>query len=113
MKKNNEGTKSAQFMTDKEAEEIKDMSDSEMKSLLLGLRSSRVWIAILKYNFERLQMADHALHTLDPFKDPTSMARHQGIITGISDLPEMVSILEATRTPKEKDKEDEYSDLPE
>ena len=88
-----ESTKSSQFMTEAEFAVIKEMQDPEMESLLVGLRGSRQWLAILRYNHARLEHADNALRTLDPYKDPTALARFQGIITGLSDLAEGVAYL--------------------
>lgn len=69
---------------------IEEMEVSEMKALFVELADSRFWIAIMKYNKDRLRIAQNALFTLDPFKDQTSMARYQGIMSGMLDLPEAV-----------------------
>lgn len=74
-------------------EQFNEMSNDEMKSLLLELSSTRLWIAIMKYLHDRKMMAQNGLFTLDPFKDQTAMARYQGIITGMLDLPEGILTL--------------------
>jgi acetyl-CoA acetyltransferase len=85
--------KSRLFITEEQASLVDEMKESEMNDLLLSISDSRTWIAILKYSLARLDEADDALHTLDPFVEPTKLARHQGIISGISDLAEMVYLL--------------------
>jgi hypothetical protein len=76
---------------------VDEMTESEMNELLVSLQDSRTWIAVLKYSLARLDEADDALHTLDPFVEPTKMARYQGVISGISDLAEMVYLLNEKR----------------
>ena len=67
-----------------------EMSDEEMKTALLSLVGSHQFIAILKYANGRMSMAQQGLFTLDPFKEQTQMARFQGVMTGILDLPDAV-----------------------
>lgn len=67
-----------------------DMTHSEMNQLFSELSNTRYWIAIMKYNKDRLHIAQNALFTLDPFKDQTNMARYQGIMSGMLDLPEAI-----------------------
>jgi len=88
---------------------IKDLSAGEMESLLKELSDSPYWIAILKYNQERLRYAQDGLITGDPFKDPTSIARNQGVMMGLSDMQNAVILLtmqaqkrEAESAEKEK-----------
>ena len=66
------------------------LSLKEMESILSELPESQFWIAILKYNQHRLGMSQSALFSGDPFKDPTGMARNQGILLGLSDLQNAV-----------------------
>jgi hypothetical protein len=86
---------------------MKNMQQSEMFSLLKDLQSTNHWIAILKYNYDRRANAHAMLATIDPIKEPTSMARTQGILSGLSDLEEIVRRL---NTPPEKE-DDEESDI--
>lgn len=79
---------------------IGSMSIKEMLSILKELPGSMFWIAILKYNQERLGVTQSALFSGDPGKDPTGMARQQGIMLGISDLQNVVIQLNA---PQEVD----------
>ena len=72
------------------------MTPSEMRELLRSLKDQRYWVAIIKYCLERLSLAQNGLFTLDPFKDQTQMARYQGAIGGLFDLPDAVEMLLAT-----------------
>ena len=84
---------------------INEMEDGEMKSLLTELADTRYWTAIMKYTQNRLNVARNALFTLDPFKDPTSMARSQGIMSGMFDLAEAVILLKSKSAGIEKKSE--------
>jgi len=70
----------------KNDENLDTMSDNEMKSLLLELSDTRQWYAILRYVAIRSQATDDGLRSTDPFKEPTLMARTQGIRAGIWDI---------------------------
>lgn len=71
-----------------------EITESEMGEVLLSLKDSKYWVVIMKYIFLRKNVAQNGLFTLDPFKDQTAMARYQGIMTGILDLPEGIMVLE-------------------
>lgn len=91
---------------------VDSMTSDEMISLLKELESTRYWIAIVKYSHQRLTSAQQALITLDPFKEPTAMARYQGVMSGISDLQEAVISLkkkseDAVNPEKKAEKEKE------
>ena len=94
------------FFTQEILDAMKSMSQSEMFSLLKDLQSTNHWIAILKYNYDRRANAHAMLATIDPIKEPTSMARTQGILSGLSDLEEIVRRL---NTPTENDSGDDNS----
>lgn len=70
-----------------------EMTESEMGEILLNLKDSKYWVAIMKYIFLRKNVAQNGLFTLDPFNDQTQMARYQGIMTGILDLPEGIMVI--------------------
>jgi hypothetical protein len=97
------------YFTKEVYEQIQDVSLDEMKTLLKELEGTRTWFAIIKYNQERLSNAQNALITLDPFKDPTTMARYQGVMSGLLDLQEGVITLkyEAKRSEDPKNAEEE------
>lgn len=71
-------------------DQISGMSGPEMLTLLKELSDTRYWIAILKYNSERLAFSQNFLFSADPFKDPTGIARYQGVMLGLSDLSNAV-----------------------
>lgn len=81
------------YFTKEINEGISEMSHKQMFGLLKSLPESEMWIAILKYNQERLYVSQNALFSLDPFKDPTSIAKYQGVMLGISDLQNAVITL--------------------
>lgn len=81
---------------------IDEMTDAEMHSLMLDMASTAHWIAILRYCAQRSELAKNGLFTLDPFKDQTQMARLQGLINGLMDLPSAVLIIEEEAKKKEK-----------
>lgn len=62
-----------------------EMSDGEMEDLLRDFESSVHWIAFLKYVQRRLSVSQGAINIADPVKDPTTIARHQGIMMGLLD----------------------------
>ena len=80
------------FNPDTEAK-MREMTETEMFTLMRNLEQSEVWIALLKYNQSRLSFTQSALFAGDPVKDATGMARNQGIMLGISDFQNAVIML--------------------
>lgn len=78
------------YITEDVISAISSMDKDEMNASLVELSGTRHWIAILRYSMERMSFAQSSLFSLDPFKDQTSMARLQGIVTGMTDLPDAV-----------------------
>ena len=76
-------------------EEMRTMSDGELRELLLAIVGTRTWIAILKYADERYKIAQSGLAIYDPFKNATDIARCQGILSAIKDLPAAIAHLVA------------------
>lgn len=76
------------------------MPQEEMFRELVALEGSRLWIAILKYTQIRLHISQGAIMSADPHKDPTLIARHQGIMLGLSDLQNAVIMLKAEQDEK-------------
>lgn len=93
------------FLKPEIKEAMEGMEFSEQKSLLLALSESRTWVAVLKYVKERYEMAQGGLAVYDPVKEPTMMARCQGIMSGIMDLPEVISQL-ITESKKAEEKKE-------
>jgi len=60
-----------------------EMKEHEMKTLLKELADTRYWQAILRLNRIKDSQALNSLSSIDPFKDPTGLARTQGIRIGM------------------------------
>lgn len=86
-------------------EAIASMSEEEMLRELATLESTRAWIAILKYNQVRLQHSQTAVLSGDPFREPTNMARNQGVMLGLCDLQNAVILLKWEREEAAAQKE--------
>lgn len=71
-----------------------EMTNDLMNELLLDLSRSDTWLAISKYAQIRYTQIDNGLRTIDPFKNPTEMARTQGFFGGVSDLFKYVEELQ-------------------
>lgn len=69
------------------------MGESEVKELLLGWFESREYLAAWQYVTTRNQQAMDGLRSVDPFRNPTDIARTQGISTGLFDLFDYVKLL--------------------
>jgi len=80
------------------------MSDEVMNNLLLELSSTSFWQAVLRFNRTKDSQAINSLASLDPFKDPTGLARTQGIRIGLYYLEQ--EIARKQKEIKEKEKED-------
>jgi hypothetical protein len=74
---------------------MSEMSPSDMNSALLSLESTRAWIALLKYVSGRQMYTEGVLKSADPVKEPTQIARSQGILMGLSDIINNVVMLKA------------------
>lgn len=101
--------KNDNYFTKEKQDLINSMSNDEMYGLLLDLESTNFWLAILKYSQQRQAVAQNALITGDPIKNPTEMCRNQGILMGQSDLAQMVIMLKerADKNSPKKDSEKE------
>jgi len=78
------------------------MNDKQMNNFLGELADTTFWQAILRFNRTKDAQAINSLASMDPFKDPTSMARTQGIRIGLYYLEQEVG-----RRRKDADKKDE------
>jgi len=83
---------------------IKEMKDDVMLSLLVDLSGNYTWVAINKYINARLELAKSALASLDPFEKPTEVARNQGILMGLKDLPELIRLERERRSQAVEEK---------
>ena len=106
-KKNIDAVK--EYFTQDVYDQVKAVSMEDMKVMLKELEGTPTWFAIIKYNQERLLNAQNALITLDPFKEPTAMARYQGVMSGLLDLQEGVISLkfESKKAEDPNNKEEE------
>jgi hypothetical protein len=67
-----------------------EMTNAEMVEQLKELEQSRYWIAITKYVQDRMLVAQGSLCVLDPITHAASIARAQGILSGLLDLQDMI-----------------------
>lgn len=82
MKKQTEQTKK-----DAPQQEVNEnLNDSEVRDLLIELRYSSFWPAIMTYYRQLLYSSDQVMRSVDPFKNPTEVARNQGFYSALSYL---------------------------
>jgi len=62
----------------KNNEDLFDLSQKQMDSLLVDMLNTRYWVAIKKYCEIGLSSINSTLSSVDPFKEPTLCARAQG-----------------------------------
>jgi hypothetical protein len=84
--------------------QIQDITEDDVRQRLKELSGTHFWPAILKYFDSRSAFVEGALRTIDPFKEPTQVARNQGTLMGIGDLEEAVNLL---LNEEKQQKEDE------
>jgi len=85
-----------------EQEDLNDLSYKRMFSLLVELTDTVYWKAIQKYIRSRDMTNISTFYSIDPFKEPTMMARAQGIRIGLYDM-ESAIIQEKNNREKNKD----------
>lgn len=80
-----------------------DLDDKQMWDLLVSLVNTPYWQALLKFN--RMEDAEvmSSLCAIDPFKEPTTMAKTQGLRVGIYRLEDKIN-LEIQVRKKEENK---------
>ena len=88
MNKNIDGIKG--YFTEDIKNRIKSMTNQEMLSALKMLEGTNTWIAILKYNQERISVIQDSFLVIDPNTEATKISRYQGAITGMLDLQDAV-----------------------
>lgn len=94
MKKNEEKLKAPKAIASKA------INEKQMKDLLMELYHTNYWQAIKRFNDVHSIIAENALCTIDPFKNPTIMARQQGIRMGLASLTSYVETEEKRRNEK-------------
>ena len=88
-----EETQPKQYFTKDLEDTVRNMTDEEMFTLLYQLEQSEYWKAILRYSQIRSSYTQSAILSADPVKDPTLIARNQGIMIGLSDMQNAVIML--------------------
>jgi len=81
------------YFTDDVREQIREMSNEDMKNALKSLEGTPAWFAIIKYGQERIASIQSIFLTIDPLKSASEISRYQGTITGILDLQDAVLTL--------------------
>ena|SRR3990167_3774979 len=81
--------------------EYENMTEKEMNDLILALDGTEGLAAIKKYIVYRETLINNALRSTDPFKNPTEIARNQGIRLGLYDLLEYIELLKRQRKEAE------------
>jgi hypothetical protein len=100
-KKNNKKFTNLYF--DKELVKLMDeMTQQEMEETLKELTDTKYWVAISRYVQDRLMVANGSLAVIDPMKEPTSIARAQGIMSGLMDLQDMTNKIKESIKTAEK-----------
>jgi len=79
--------------TKKRIKEPLELNDREMWDLLIDLLDSPYWSAVKRMITLRTMAAESGLKSVDPFKEPTLMARYQGVLIGLNEL-EMLTLEE-------------------
>lgn len=88
-----EETQIPPYFTHEIEDKVRKMTDEEMFTLLGQLEASEFWLAIVRYNQIRSSYTQSAILSADPVKDPTLIARNQGIMMGLADLQNAVVTL--------------------
>jgi hypothetical protein len=57
------------------------------------MEQSEYWIALMRYNQIRSSYTQSAILSADPVKEPTMIARNQGIMMGLADLQNAIIML--------------------
>lgn len=87
---NEKNTKTQKYFTKDVLENISRMTEGEMKNLLKELEGTPTWTAILRYTQLRMRFVQDTMFSTDPVKEPTTIARAQGMVMGLSDLTDVV-----------------------
>ncbi len=70
-----------------------EMGDEQMKAILKELADTPYWQAILRFNRIKDAQAINSLASADPFKNPTELARTQGVRMGMYYVEQEVLML--------------------
>lgn len=100
-----EDNKMPVYFTKEVEDRVRNLNDEEMFKLLFQLEQSEYWVAIMRYIQVRSSYTQSAILAADPVKEPTAIARNQGIMMGLADLQNAVVMLW-----QEKKKEDQAAE---
>ena len=78
-----------------------ELTVEQRDDLLVELSTSPYWAAIIAYYAGRKSYVESGLKTIDPFQQPTEVARNQGILQGLDDLEAMVEVIKRNRADVE------------
>lgn len=104
------------YFTDALNASVEEMTYEEMQTLIKELSDTEYWVAITKYVQDRMTIAQSSLCMLDPVTQATSMARAQGILSGLLDIQDMQTKMNETLKQQEaaaQAKNDQSPDVPE
>lgn len=83
-----------------------EMTNEQMMNYLYQLSKTHYWQAIIKLNRLKDSEILAAISTMDPVRQPTDMARNQGMRNGIYLIENMAEIERKRIEDKKKDQED-------
>ena len=92
------------YFSEEILEQIRSVSNEDMRNHLKSLEGTKLWFAILKYAQNRVAVLQDSFLTLDPLKDASKISQYQGVITGILDLQDAVLSLKYESKKKEDPK---------
>jgi hypothetical protein len=86
-------------------EQYKDIIDSDIEEALMFVMNSKYFNSIKKYIYERLNIADTMLRSIDPLKEGIEIARTQGFRNGALDLLGAMEFIKNSREEKANKKD--------
>lgn len=91
-----------QYFTAEFEQRVREMSDADMFQLLYEIEQTPYWVALVRYNQLRSGQIQSGILTADPVREPTQIARNQGIMMGLADLQNAIVMLWQERAMKAK-----------
>jgi len=75
-----------EYSTLEQLDRCMNMTDEEMYNNINDIYDSEVWIAILKYVTERINICQSVINSTDPIESPSKILRYQGMMDGLVDI---------------------------
>jgi len=94
-----------QYYTEELATTIRKMTDEEMFALMYQMEQSEYWPAMMRYNQIRSSYTQSAILVADPVKEPTIIARNQGIMLGLADMQNAIIMMWQEKKQQEAENE--------